>query len=1828
MSRTDDWWIVGLVVLVTVVGSTGAVAVPTGGLAPGSGPVERGDGGSQMEVADRSLRGPTPAALDPGVGVADAGYRPNETGPTDGPNVSVDWAVTPGGTTTGPAVADGQVFVGTAGNNDALYAYDAATWSLAWEFDLGSRTGANFQIQPVVADGRVYAVASDRFDNPVALYAIDAASGTQLWEQAVSGGTTRPEAAGGRVYYDAGGTVFARAGDTGQEVWNRSFGSTGQVTVAGGQVYVPTGGNTDNLTALSATDGSTQWARQGSVNDLAATADAVYAARNGDVVAYAADGSVQWNYTSDANGYTRVLSDTGRVYVATTGAPGVTALSASDGARDWRTTTNTTVSGAPVVTDAAVYAGTSAGRVRALAPSSGDVLWTRVSDGAVGGPAVAGDRLFVGGSQTLRAYDDTGARLPDPSETADNDGFDPDATGPTDGPNVAVDWELTPGGVTTGTAIANGRAFVGTANGNDGLYAYNLTTGSFDWEFDLNSRNGQNFLYRPTVADGTVYAIAGDGFGNPVSLYAVAADSGTIRWETSVDGSAQPPVASERAVYVADNDRVRAFDPQTGSEAWRFQLEGGVRGPPVVSQGRLFVGTNRQFSPGVTYAINAETGGGLWRVADGGVRGVAARDGTVIVAQDDEVVARDAATGTVDWRHDSSADTFRSAAIDGDFVYVVTAGSSGLSALNRSDGTLQWRESLDRPSGRPTVTGDGVYLGAETGRVYGLSRAGALRWTRVYDATVAGLAVGGDRVVVGGSQTLRAYDDSGARLPDPSETAGNDGYDPDATGATDGPRVAVDWELTPGGETTGATVANGRAYVGTANGNNNLYAYDLTTGSLVWNFSLTGRNGQNFIYRPTVADGTVYAIAGDGFNNPNTLYAVDAGSGTIQWQTSVVNSVERPVASGRAVYVADNNRVRAFDPQTGSEAWRFQLTGGIRGPPAVSQGRLFVGTNRQFDPGITYAINAETGGGLWQASDLDVRGVAARDGTVYAATDSEVVARDAATGAVDWRHDSSASTFTDVSADGGRVYTATTGAPGVTALNASTGLIDWRRSTDTPTGRPVVTGDGVYVGADSGRVYGLSRGGDLRWTRVSDTAVPGPAVGGDRVVVGGSQTLRTYDDSGARLPDPSEAAGNDGYDPASVGPTDNATLQVAWNRSTPASGTRPVAVDGDTAYVGTYNGDNRLFAYNLTTGDTEWNFSLNNRNGRNFVSQPTVADGTVYVIAGDGFNNPNTLYAVDADTGTERWQTSVVNSVERPVASEGTVYVADNNRVRALDPQTGSEAWRFQLTGGIRGPPAVSQGRLFVGTNRQFDPGFTYAINAETGGGLWRVSGPDVRGVAARDGTVYAATDSEVIARDAATGAVDWRHDGSANTFLTVSADDDRVYAATSGTTGVSALNATTGVIDWREQTSAGVSGRVTLARGGAFVGTTDGTVLAENRTTGDPLWTRSVGTSATRPAVAGTTLVVANGTGGTTAYEGSGTGPPVGPSVSFVTPNATVAVDESVTFRAGASDPDGSVASIEWDLDGDGTVDATGTNVSTRYATVGEVEVTVTATDDDGRTASQSTTVVVEAGAATPPSVTVTASNTTVGLNETVQFEANATDPDGNVTAVEWDLDGDGTVDATGTNVSTSYANAGRYTVTATVTDDNGLTANASVTVTVEAPTMTPPSVTVTASNTTVGLNETVQFEANATDPDGSVASIEWDLDGDGTVDATGTNVSTSYGSAGQYTVTATVTDDVGLTANGTVSVTVESGNPFGSKEIPGGTAGRPPTDPDGDGKYEDIDGDGEFTFVDVIEFVFAVGPDYTSQLSSEQVDALNFDSSDAEVNFVDVIDLVFQLG
>ncbi|MGM0591181.1 MAG: right-handed parallel beta-helix repeat-containing protein [Halobacteriota archaeon] len=73
-------------------------------------------------------------------------------------------------------------------------------------------------------------------------------------------------------------------------------------------------------------------------------------------------------------------------------------------------------------------------------------------------------------------------------------------------------------------------------------------------------------------------------------------------------------------------------------------------------------------------------------------------------------------------------------------------------------------------------------------------------------------------------------------------------------------------------------------------------------------------------------------------------------------------------------------------------------------------------------------------------------------------------------------------------------------------------------------------------------------------------------------------------------------------------------------------------------------------------------------------------------------------------------------------------------------------------------------------------------------------------------------------------------------------------------------------------------------------------------------------------------------------------------------------------------------------------------------------------------------------------------------------------------------------------------------------------------------------------------------------------------------------------------------------------------------SDPLPGTGSEAPPADPDGDGRYEDVDGDGVAAFDDAISLAFAD----TSGLSERQLDGLDFDG-DGDVDFDDAIDLAF---
>jgi PKD repeat protein len=151
------------------------------------------------------------------------------------------------------------------------------------------------------------------------------------------------------------------------------------------------------------------------------------------------------------------------------------------------------------------------------------------------------------------------------------------------------------------------------------------------------------------------------------------------------------------------------------------------------------------------------------------------------------------------------------------------------------------------------------------------------------------------------------------------------------------------------------------------------------------------------------------------------------------------------------------------------------------------------------------------------------------------------------------------------------------------------------------------------------------------------------------------------------------------------------------------------------------------------------------------------------------------------------------------------------------------------------------------------------------------------------------------------------------------------------------------------------------------------------------------------------------------------------------------------------------------------------------------------------------------------------------------------STDVDGNIARTTINF-GDGSAIVSAVSASHSYLTAGTFIVTATVTDNLGATASQSAIVTVKSVNKPPVAVLAVTPNTGYAPVTVSASTAGSTDPDGTIASsvISW---GDGTPSSSsGPLASHAYTAAGTYTITATVTDNLGATASTTGTITVQA--------------------------------------------------------------------------------------
>lgn len=147
----------------------------------------------------------------------------------------------------------------------------------------------------------------------------------------------------------------------------------------------------------------------------------------------------------------------------------------------------------------------------------------------------------------------------------------------------------------------------------------------------------------------------------------------------------------------------------------------------------------------------------------------------------------------------------------------------------------------------------------------------------------------------------------------------------------------------------------------------------------------------------------------------------------------------------------------------------------------------------------------------------------------------------------------------------------------------------------------------------------------------------------------------------------------------------------------------------------------------------------------------------------------------------------------------------------------------------------------------------------------------------------------------------------------------------------------------------------------------------------------------------------------------------------------------------------------------------------------------------------------------------------------------ASATNP---IAQYRWDF-GDGS-SGTGQTVTHAFTNAGAYFVRLTISDASGRSSSTTQTVTVAAGAV--PTASFTFGPTPVRPNIAVNFNGTSSvaTPGRTIVSYRWEY-GDGSPMESGAQVAHAFAAVGIYTVTLTVTDDVGRTHTTNRTVTVQ---------------------------------------------------------------------------------------
>lgn len=318
------------------------------------------------------------------------------------------------------------------------------------------------------------------------------------------------------------------------------------------------------------------------------------------------------------------------------------------------------------------------------------------------------------------------------------------------------------------------------------------------------------------------------------------------------------------------------------------------------------------------------------------------------------------------------------------------------------------------------------------------------------------------------------------------------------------------------------------------------------------------------------------------------------------------------------------------------------------------------------------------------------------DGRVFTMDSAAVVQATGLNGAVQWSTDLTAEfdrggevSGGGLAAAGARVYAATAYGE-LVALDAANGAVIWRQRVDSPlTGAPAVVGGTVYVSGRDGSGWAIdAETGRVRWTVAGAVGATG-MIGASAPTV--SDNLVLFPFANGSITAALKVSGVQVWQ----APVTGQRVGRAYAGVTDITGDA-VAI-GDVTYVGTASG--RTAALDTSSGERIWTAV------EGALNTPLVAGGSVFVV-----NDENRLVRLDAATGEVIWavdmpyftkdkpkkQKAIVPHFGPVLAGGRLVVVSGDGQMRLFNPADGALVGGAEIPGGASAAPALAGGMVLV----------------------------------------------------------------------------------------------------------------------------------------------------------------------------------------------------------------------------------------------------------------------------------------------------------------------------------------------------------------------------------------------------------------------------------------------------------------------------------------------------------------------------------------------------